>query len=347
MNGVSNDAERGRGPFFSIIIPVYNAEEYLSECLSSVLAQDFADWEVVMVDDGSTDDSVLIAEKFCNTDSRIKLFRSEVNSGSAYGPRLRAAGLARAPYIVTLDADDVVSPDFLKQLHDAIELVHPDLVISEMWSYDGSESRKILPLETIDVSKTWNGKELVAHTLIRWAVSLAGFAVRREIYLEADRHVTAEDKTAIFSDEIHSRWVLSMCGTVVMCAGRYYYRQNDDSVTHTNVPRLVDSKLISSASLLSMTAKTFGAGSPTHLLALENRFYTLVDLLRLINEAHLEPARRKECLRKISSALKALDTNQLKGRVSPRYLSLMKLPIPFARLALKFIDLIIRPKNGI
>ncbi|MDE6397661.1 MAG: glycosyltransferase [Muribaculaceae bacterium] len=346
-NGVSSDEKKSGTPFFSIVIPVYNAGGYLKECLSSVVGQEFTDWEVVMVDDGSTDDSVAIAEEFCRADSRIKLFRSKENSGTAYGPRLRAAALARAPYIVTLDADDVVSSDLLTKLHDCIKAANPDLVISEMWSYDGKESRKILPLDHIDVTKTWAGPDLVAHTLNRWAISMAGFAVRREIYLEADRHVTAEDKASIFSDEIHSRWVLSMCGKVVMCDGRYFYRQNRASVTRNNVARFIDSKLIATASLLTMTATTFGVGSPTWLLALENRFFTLVNLLRLINNTRLDGRQKRDSIRKVSSAMKALDAAPLKGRISPRYLALMRLPVPLARVALKFIDSIIRQKNGI
>ncbi len=347
QNGVSSDAKKSGTPFFSIVIPVYNAAAYLRECLLSIVGQEFDDWEIVMVDDCSTDDSARIAGEFCSSDSRIKLFRSKENSGSAYGPRLRAAALASASYIVTLDADDIVSPDLLKKLYDSIKSANPDLVTSEMWSYDGKESRKILPLDYIDVAKTWNGRDLVAHTLNRWAISMAGFAVRREIYLEADRYVTADDKLSIFSDEIHSRWVLSMCRTVGMCSGRYFYRQNNDSITHNNVVRFIDSKLISSGSLLTMTSTTFGTGSSTWLLALENRFFTLVYVLRLINRTRMTGSRKRDCLRKVSMAMKALDTAPLKGRISPRYLALMRLPVPLARPALKFIDSIIRQKNGI
>ena len=334
-------------PLFSIIIPVYNASDYLEECLQSIMAQDFTDWEAIIVDDGSTDDSVAIAERFCQSDSRIKLFKSEKNSGRAYIPRLRAAYLAIGEYIVTIDADDKVSADLLSAEYKCIITYNADLVIPEMWKLEGSDEVKILPVESLEADKIWSGKDLVEHTLCGWDIPMAGFAARRKTYLDADRKVTDNDKISIFADELHSRWMLFMCSRVALCEARYYYRHNEASVTHSDLTRFIDSNMTTCDSLLSMTAIAFGENSATHTKAIENKFYWAVDLLRLINKSKLDSRQKTASIRRISSAMKDFDFSSLSERVSPRYIALMHLPMPLARIALKILDPIFTSKNGI
>ncbi len=242
-------------PFFSIIIPVYNAEAYLKECLESILVQDFQDWEVILVDDASSDKSVDIANVFSQKDHRIKLFTSEKNSGRAYIPRMKAARLASGKYIVTIDADDKVSPDLLSKLYNAIAFNDADLVIPEMWKWDISGMDKSLPIESFDKTKIWEGRDLVGHTLCGWDIPMCGFAIRPEIYKDADQKLTEEDKASIFSDELLSRWLLFMCRKVAMCNARYYYRQHSASITHVNILRIIDSTLSTCDSLLRMTSE--------------------------------------------------------------------------------------------
>lgn len=336
-----------KSPFFSIIIPVYNASAYIEECIADILKQDFDNWEMVIVDDCSGDDSIAKAKTFSRVDSRIKVFTSDKNSGGAHTPRMRAAKLAKGQYIVTIDADDRVSSDLLTTLYECIKAMNADLVIPEMWRFNESQNSRILPLGHIDVKTVWSGKDLVEHTLCKWAIPMAGFAIRREIYLEADKRLTDEDKRWIFVDELLSRWILYMCSSVCLCQAKYYYRQNSESVTNVNVPRFIDSKLKLCDSLISMTAQTFGEYSHTHMRALENKFYAAVDLLRLINKSALDNQEKAKYTERISSAMKEFDLSKLEGRVSPRYLAIMRLPIPLARIAFKIIDPFIKLKNGI
>ena len=89
---------------FSIIIPVYNVEKYLRDCLDSVLAQTYPDWEAVCVNDGSTDGSGTILEEYASKDSRFKVI-TKANGGLSSA---RNAGLERAEgdYVLFLDSDD-------------------------------------------------------------------------------------------------------------------------------------------------------------------------------------------------------------------------------------------------
>ncbi len=97
-------------PFFSVIIPLYNKADYISECLESALNQSFDDYEIVIVNDGSTDSSVAKVESFTST--KIKLFHQD-NLGAS-NARNNAASFAKGTYIAFLDADDIWKPNHLE-----------------------------------------------------------------------------------------------------------------------------------------------------------------------------------------------------------------------------------------
>lgn len=92
-------------PLVSVITPVYNSAQFLEACISSVLAQTYQNWEMLIADDNSTDTSVEIIQKYCEKDARIKIFRMQKNSGTAAARNL-AIQHAKGKYITFLDADD-------------------------------------------------------------------------------------------------------------------------------------------------------------------------------------------------------------------------------------------------
>lgn len=96
----------------SIIMPLYNAAVFLEIAVQSVLKQSYTQWELLIVNDVSTDDSLKIAEKFAEKDERIRLFSTEVNQGAAYCRNL-ATQNAKGDYIAFLDADDFWFPEKL------------------------------------------------------------------------------------------------------------------------------------------------------------------------------------------------------------------------------------------
>ncbi len=96
----------------SIITPCYNGEKYIKETIESVLAQTYTDWEMIVVDDGSKDNSADIVTEYSKKDIRIKLLSQE-NSGSA-AARNNGIRNCEGQYIALLDADDLWQPDFLK-----------------------------------------------------------------------------------------------------------------------------------------------------------------------------------------------------------------------------------------
>lgn len=91
----------------SIIMPCHNGARYLNESVSSVLSQTYTDWELLIIDDNSTDDSVSIIKEFCLKDSRIKFFQTEKSTGKPATPRNVGINEAKGRYIAFLDCDDV------------------------------------------------------------------------------------------------------------------------------------------------------------------------------------------------------------------------------------------------
>ena len=127
--------------FFSIIVPVYNVEKYLAECLDSILAQTFRDYELIVVNDGAKDNSGKICDEYAEKDSRVKVIHKE-NGGSS-DARNVGANKAKGEYIIYIDSDDyILSMDFLQVLHD--NLGEADILLYKHQKLiDGSE--KMLP----------------------------------------------------------------------------------------------------------------------------------------------------------------------------------------------------------
>ena len=120
---------------FSIIIPVYNVEPYLRECLNSVQQQTFGDWEAVCVDDGSTDGSAGILQEYASRDNRIKVI-AQPNGGLSAA---RNTGLdnATGDYILFLDSDDWIELNALECIHTQLLLPTSDLRPLDMLCFGG------------------------------------------------------------------------------------------------------------------------------------------------------------------------------------------------------------------
>ena len=113
----------------SIIVPVYNAEEYINECLNSIKNQTYSDFEVIIIDDGSTDQSLVIAEEYKAEDYRFKIF-SQDNKGSS-AARNAGLRLAKGEYIAFVDADDWIEKDFLEILVKLITDYKADIAVCD------------------------------------------------------------------------------------------------------------------------------------------------------------------------------------------------------------------------
>ncbi len=113
----------------SVIIPLYNAEKYLGVCLESLLIQTFTDFEVIVVDDCSTDKSVAVAENFLSRfDGRLKIISLPKNTGSGAVPRNEGLKFSRGEYVFFMDSDDMLVPEALTKLYGAAKNFQADVV---------------------------------------------------------------------------------------------------------------------------------------------------------------------------------------------------------------------------
>ena len=129
-------------PAISVIVPVYNVQEYIGRCIGSILGQTFADFELILVDDGSTDGSRGICAGFAQRDNRVVLLENDHKGVSA----ARNAGLdaARGEYIAFVDGDDSLHPHFLEILHNN----RADLTVA---NYREVQATEISDCSTVDV----------------------------------------------------------------------------------------------------------------------------------------------------------------------------------------------------
>lgn len=138
-----------REPLISVVVPVYNAEKYLEQCVQSIRAQTYANWELILVDDGSTDASPQNCDIWQGQDARIRVLH-QPNSGVS---RARNAGInaVKGKYLAFVDADDWVEPSYLATLYRTLISQSADLAVCCV--YDTSDWNEKVRPETVSVQK--------------------------------------------------------------------------------------------------------------------------------------------------------------------------------------------------
>ena len=111
----------------SIIVPIYNAEKFLNKCIKSILKQTFENFELILVNDGSTDKSLDICNKYAKSDKRIKVINKK-NEGSVLA-RKRGIKEAKGDYVIFVDADDWISINALEVINEEINNNNADVIV--------------------------------------------------------------------------------------------------------------------------------------------------------------------------------------------------------------------------
>lgn len=206
----------------SIIVPVYNTAPYLPGCLDSLLAQTFSDFELLLVDDGSTDDSPAICDAYAAQDERIRVFHRE--NGGVSAARNLAVEQAKGDWICYVDSDDEVKPDYLKVMVDAI-CSERCLVMGNL-----SDDRMSGNLRE-DI--TLHGEEMVRYLLESGALFLSGPVAKlfsRALLLE--NHITFPEGIHYGEDMVYLFKYLNVIDDVAIRKDiNYLVRFRDDSLT--------------------------------------------------------------------------------------------------------------------
>ena len=147
-------------PTVSIIVPVYNAEATISRCIESIINQEYRDFELLLIDDGSIDSSGTICDRYAAEDSRIRLIHKE-NTGVSEA-RNMALDLACGTYLQFLDSDDWITPNATRLFVEEAERYHCDMVISDFYRVVG---KRVAQKGDIDDDCVLTQEEFSAHML--------------------------------------------------------------------------------------------------------------------------------------------------------------------------------------
>lgn len=139
----------------SVIVPVYNTEEYLKNCIMSVVRQTYDNWELILVDDGSSDGSLSIADLAAEKDERIRVIHQK-NAGPG-AARNRGIEEALGDYVVFLDSDDYIDKNYFQLLVPKARI--NDVVFIDVCQIDGKG--KLLKEEKMSQYKTWTKDRLI------------------------------------------------------------------------------------------------------------------------------------------------------------------------------------------
>lgn len=126
----------------SVIIPIYNQEKYLSDCLDNIINQSFRDIEIICINDGSTDNSLEILEDYALKEERIRIITQE-NQGLA-ATRNRGIEIANGKYVYFIDSDDYLESTALEKLHDLSEKLDPDFIMFKLNNFDEGSGEPII-----------------------------------------------------------------------------------------------------------------------------------------------------------------------------------------------------------
>ncbi len=132
---VKSAENKSENPLITMVVPVYNVSPYLRCCLDSIQEQSYQNLEILLIDDGSTDDSAKICREYCNQDPRFQLIKQEHHG---LGPaRNTGLDLAKGNYICFVDADDYLHPDFVRILYENLMICQADFSVCRFEPFKG------------------------------------------------------------------------------------------------------------------------------------------------------------------------------------------------------------------
>lgn len=215
----------------SIIIPIYNAERYLKKCLDSVLSQTYKDLEIVLVNDGSTDGSVMICREYEEKDARI-VFISKENEGQG---KARNIGLekCRGEYVVFVDSDDWIHPEMLEKLCRSLEDWNSNIAICNYYRTKLDSERETYLVEEklgreggicLGDEITENKKALAGLSTYPW-----GKIYRKSLFLENNLFFPSH----FYEDAALIPLLYAKADRLsFVCDGLYYYRNRSGSTVN-------------------------------------------------------------------------------------------------------------------
>ena len=217
--------------FFSIILPVYNVEKYLEECVNSILAQTFKDYEIILVDDGAKDNSPAICDDFAKKYSQIKVIHKE--NGGQSTARNTGFNAACGEYVIFLDSDDFITDEnFFEDIYNKIQEANSDIVLYKYSKYFDNTKALDKCTFSLNFAESITDSDEMLESLVRndayygmaWIK-----AFRRKIAvdnnIEFDTNLVCEDMDWYFNLVLYADKISAIDKSYIA------YRQREGSVT--------------------------------------------------------------------------------------------------------------------
>lgn len=241
----------------SVIIPVYNVQKFLEKCLKSVVEQQFNNLEIIIIDDGSTDNSLEICKRFKQKDNRIKIIESE-NYGVSHARNLGIEQIT-GNYVVFIDSDDYVSIDFISRLHYEIKKENADIIISGITMVSKNNE-----LKTISDSEErfFYKEDFKKHFEELYDKNLINLQCNKMIKADIVKQCRLNENYISGEDYIFNLCVLKLCNSIKTSKNcGYFYRSNSESVSnlirtrytkHYELEHIIDMEKIEKEKLLDI-----------------------------------------------------------------------------------------------
>ena len=237
----------------SIVVPVYNVEEYLKQCLDSILEQTFSNYEVILVNDGSTDSSGLICQEYAEKDARIRYFEKE--NGGLSDARNYGIEQAQGEYLTFVDSDDFLDVSHLSILYNALVNNDADISIANYANYQTSTATFYLHTFGEYYEKNYTSEELIDDLSILERNDLSFSTIWGSLYkksvfsfLRFPKGVIGEDVALIY--KIYTQ----VDKIVYVHKDTYIYRENDSGISKSKIYPLVTAQLNHVAERLALLA---------------------------------------------------------------------------------------------
>ncbi len=260
-------------PAISVIIPVYNAEKHLHMCLKSLKSQTFKDYEVIIIDDGSTDNSFNICEKYAKHDDRLTLVRQENNGVGAV--RKKGLEYIKGKYLLQIDSDDWLESSMLEDMYSIALRDNSDIVICDYKKIfnDGS-------IENYSHNNICSKEELIIG-LLKHKINGALWNKLFKVEVIFSNLISFEKDINMWEDFLFTLRYLNNCNKVsFLNKSLYYYRVNDSGLvkTYNSIKKIHNQMYVSSeVEKLNYIYSNFSQ------YFIYSRFYSIINLINIGN----------------------------------------------------------------
>ncbi|MGU7971536.1 glycosyltransferase family 2 protein [Streptococcus suis] len=219
-------------PLISIIVPVYNVENYLDECIRTVLGQTYSNWELLLINDGSTDSSGSMCDDYARRDDRIRVIHK--NNGGLSDARNAGIDNCTGEYITFLDSDDGIRGDFLEECVTTANQHDVDIVIGHFFIWDENNQTFLYFVDQAqkDTTEVISAQEALNRQVVWKNLNTAPFVVAWGKLFRASLFNTVRfPKGKVFEDEYTIHKTLLESNTVALINKEFYmYRRHGNSI---------------------------------------------------------------------------------------------------------------------